>query len=113
MQPQWPPQPAAPIASGVAALMLVSSSGERLAVRMGKTTVGRSPENDLYLDDPQISRQHAEITWDGARCLVTDLNSRNGTFVNGRRLMPNLPELLRPGDRISFGTANVWTVMAG
>lgn len=112
-QPQWPQPPAAPYAPGAMTLALVHLSGQRYTLRMGKTTVGRSPENDLYLDDSQISRHHAEIVWDGARCLITDLNSRNGTFVNGRRLMPHLPELLRPGDRVSFGTASVWTVAVG
>jgi pSer/pThr/pTyr-binding forkhead associated (FHA) protein len=88
-------------------------SGERMALRVGNVRVGRSPENEIHLDDPQISRHHVEITWDGTQCMITDLSSRNGTFVNGRRLMPNMPELLRPGDRVSFGTTSVWTVMAG
>ena len=106
-QPQWPAPPVA------ATLLLVSISGQRLALRPGKITVGRSPENALHVDDAQVSRHHADIVWDGARCTITDMGSRNGTFVNGRRLTPNAPEMLRPGDRVSFGTASMWTVMTG
>ncbi len=112
-QPQWPSPAVAPYAPGAMVLTLASLSGQRYTLRTGKITVGRSPENDLYLDDSQVSRHHAEIVWDGIRCFVTDLNSRNGTFVNGRRLMPNLPQMLHPGDRVSFGTASVWTVTVG
>ena len=92
---------------------LVAASGQRIALRTGKSFVGRAHENEIHLDDPQISRRHAEITWDGVRCAVTDLSSRNGTFVNGKRLTPNWPETLRSGDRVSFGTASVWAVAAG
>ena len=80
---------------------------------MGKSNVGRTPENEVHLDDPQVSRRHAEITWDGVRCTVTDLGSSNGTFVNNRRLTPNWPETIRPGDRVLFGTSSTWTVVAG
>ena len=111
IQPSLRPQPPAP--PPMAAPALVGASGQRITLRMGKSFVGRAPENEIHLDDPQISRRHAEITWDGVRCAVTDLSSRNGTFVNGKRLTPNWPETLRPGDRVSFGTASVWTVAAG
>ena len=92
------------------ALALVGATGQRIVLRPGTSHVGRSSENDIYLDDVQISRRHAEMIWDGARCAVTDLGSSNGTFVNGRRLMPNVPEALRPGDQVSFGTASVWMI---
>jgi pSer/pThr/pTyr-binding forkhead associated (FHA) protein len=93
-----------------AALMLVGAMGQRIVLRPGTSHVGRSPENEIHLDDTQISRRHAAIVWDSTRCSVTDLSSSNGTFINGRRLMPNVPEALRPGDRVSFGTASVWMV---
>jgi len=97
----------------MAALSLVGVTGQRVMLRVGKNTVGRLPGIEILLDDPQVSRRHAEITWDGARCTVMDVGSHNGTFVNGARLIPNVPAPLRPGDRVSFGTASVWTVMAG
>ena len=110
VQPQWPQPAPAPTP---AALVLVGVTGQRIVLRPGASHVGRSPENEIHLDDAQISRRHAAITWDGARCAVTDLGSSNGTFVNGRRLMPNVPEPLRPGDHVSFGTASVWVIAKG
>jgi pSer/pThr/pTyr-binding forkhead associated (FHA) protein len=97
----------------MAALVLVGATGQRITLRMGKSNVGRTPENEVHLDDPQVSRRHAEISWDGVRCTVTDLGSSNGTFVNSRRLMPNLPETIRHGDRVVFGTSSAWVVAAG
>jgi hypothetical protein len=110
IQPGLRPQPPAP---PIAAPVLVGAMGQQVTLRLGKSYVGRSPENQIHLDDPDVSRRHAEIMWDGARCTVTDLSSRNGTFVNGRRLTPNWPETLRPGDRVLFGTTSTWTVAAG
>ena len=50
-------------------------------------TIGRSPSSDIVLDDPLVSRRHAELRLlpDGRRQLV-DVGSFNGTFVNGRRI---------------------------
>ena len=111
--PQWQPPSYAPPFPQQAALSLVGVTGQRTLLRLGKNVVGRLPGVEILLDDPQVSRRHAEITWDGARCTVMDVGSHNGTFVNGARLIPNVPAPLRPGDRVSFGTASVWTVAAG
>jgi len=110
VQPQWPRPAPAPTPTTLA---LVGVMGQRIILRPGASHVGRSPENEIHVDDVQVSRRHAQIVWDGARCSVTDLGSSNGTFVNGRRLMPNVPEPLLPGDRVSFGTASVWAIAKG
>jgi len=111
--PQWQPPSYAAVAPSITALSLVSATGQRFALRTGRNVVGRLPGLEILLDDPQVSRRHAELTWDGTRCTVLDVGSHNGTFVNGRRLMPLVTETLRPGDRVSFGTSSVWTVMVG
>ena len=50
-------------------------------------TLGRSPENDVMLDHPIVSRQHATIEQKGKdNYILTDLNTLNGTFLNGRRI---------------------------
>lgn len=49
-------------------------------------TIGRSRENDVQFNTPQVSSRHAEIKWDGSRWLVEDLQSTNGTFIDGRRI---------------------------
>ena len=66
------------------------------------TTIGRSSMNDLPVADKMLSRQHARILRDGDGGLtVEDLGSRNGTFVNGERLISMRP--LKSGDRITVG----------
>lgn len=53
-------------------------------------TLGRSPENDVILDMPNVSRFHAQITRVGKRYYVTDLHSANGTFVNDKKVVGNV-----------------------
>ena len=59
---------------------------ERHAIKEGVTSIGRSAENDIVIDDAQASRHHARITLDGGKCTITDLGSGNGTFLNGERM---------------------------
>jgi FHA domain/Domain of unknown function (DUF1707) len=65
--------------------------------------LGRSRECDCVLAEPSVSRRHAELRRDGARWLLRDLGSRNGTRVNGARLLDEAE--VGPGDRVSFGDA--------
>ena len=52
----------------------------------------------------EISREHAKISWNGSGYTITDLNSLNGTFLNGSMLRPEEPQPLNPGDRIGIST---------
>ena len=52
----------------------------------GTSAIGRSEESDVFLVDPSVSRNHAEIDVDTRGALVRDLGSTNGTFVNGERV---------------------------
>lgn len=65
--------------------------------------VGRDPENQLIINDGETSWHHAQIVQQGQGHSVIDLGSRNGTFVNGQKLLPNTPRPLRDGDTIRFG----------
>jgi hypothetical protein len=65
--------------------------------------LGRSRDCDCVLAEPSVSRRHAELRRDGARWLLRDLGSRNGTRVNGVRLLDEAE--VGPGDRVSFGDA--------
>ena len=62
--------------------------------------IGRAKENDLFLDNIQISRVHAEIRWDGQQYVISDLNSTNGTYVNGERVRQ---AALTEGARVQIG----------
>jgi hypothetical protein len=65
--------------------------------------IGRSPDTDLRVDSPKISRQHAEIIFEAERYFLVDLNSRNGTFLNGERIVEK-KRLLKDGDEIQLST---------
>ncbi len=65
-------------------------------------SIGRLPDCDVVLASPLISRQHARLYCNPEQVELEDLNSTNGTFVNGRRLTGRLR--LKPADRISFAS---------
>ncbi len=85
-------------------LVLKTDSGSRQLSLFNHTcwTVGRSDDNSLVLPDRWISRNHAMLQGmvNGEFYLI-DLGSRNGTFLNGRRV--SVPVTLHDGDRITFG----------
>jgi hypothetical protein len=69
-------------------------------------TVGRNPQNDVVVQDPSVGRRHLQIVQhDDGHFSVVDLNSTNGTYINGRRIMGEAP--LRPGDAIQIGRARL------
>ena len=63
-------------------------------------TVGRAPRADFIVDAPLVSRLHCRITAGAAELEVVDLESTNGTFVNGERVER---ALLKRGDRLGVG----------
>ena len=67
----------------------------------GTTNVGRSQDNQVVLDDPTVSRNHAWIKAEGEEFLVFDVGSANGTFVNDERV--EAPTHLENGDVVRFG----------
>jgi hypothetical protein len=85
------------------ALLLVD--GKRMVVGPAGATLGRSRECDIVLDDPNVSRQHAEIRPRGGSWVLTDLGSTNGSSLNHRRI--NGPEVIKPGDEIEVGTSTI------
>lgn len=62
--------------------------------------IGRSPDCDVCIPDRRISRRHARVHWDGASFTLHDLDSANGTYLNGQRI--TIPEALRDGDQIEI-----------
>jgi hypothetical protein len=78
--------------------------GRRYALSGPVTVIGRSSACDVPLDDASASRRHAELRRRGGKAVLVDLDSTNGTLVNGRRVR-EAP--LRPGDRITIGTTSI------
>jgi hypothetical protein len=68
-----------------------------------RVTLGRSRDCDCVLDEPSVSRRHAELRREAGRWLLRDLGSRNGTRVNGVRLLDEAE--VGPGDQVSLGDA--------
>ncbi len=85
----------------------------QLPVSPALTNIGRSQDNQIVLDDPGISRHHAQLQWTGSMLMITDLGSNNGTMVNGLRIQPNVPVPLREGDNISIGSFNMVARLSG
>jgi len=81
--------------------------GRRLLVGQEGATLGRSRECDVVIDDPNVSRQHAEVRPDGGGdgWLLVDLGSTNGTILDGRRI--DAAMRLTPGDEIEIGTSTI------
>lgn len=84
-------------------LMQIDSSGSVLKsweVRDVSSVFGRGDDTTLTIDDPEMSRRHFEIKLIGTSHVLTDLNSSNGTWVNGRKVTHSY---LKSGDRIHAG----------
>ena len=90
-----------------------SSGSYRITVRQGPVpgkvfdlikdvlTIGRDMNNDVVVNDAEVSRNHGRLTSQSGGYLIEDLASTNGTFVNGQRLIG--PKLLNPGDVVGLG----------
>ena len=75
-------------------------SGETFPAETSPTTIGRSPECAIFLDDVTVSRKHAVLAKDGDRWQIEDQGSLNGTFVNRERVET---AELQDGDEIQIG----------
>jgi hypothetical protein len=75
-------------------------SGEVIYPIGRRTTIGRTPDNDIQVDAHNVSRHHAVLLSSADHCLVEDLNSTNGVLVNGQRVMR---QVLNEGDIVTIG----------
>jgi DNA-binding SARP family transcriptional activator len=83
-----------------AAAGLLDAEGTRYPLQAPATRIGRLADNDIVLDDADVSRHHAVIIDTGSSFMITDLRSANGVLVQGRRLHPSAA--LADGDHISI-----------
>ncbi|MEW6735320.1 MAG: HD domain-containing phosphohydrolase [Acidobacteriota bacterium] len=88
-----------------ATLRFVDASGANKSVSLYKSvfTIGRLGDNDLQLDDPYVSRHHAEISFDGENYIFRDKQSTSGSFINNTKVTE---KILRNGDKVSLGRRN-------
>ena len=87
--------------SGLPAASVILADGERVVLGPEPMTLGRLPESTVTINDPNASRRHAELRRVGNDVVLVDLNSTNGTRVNGATVRERT---LADGDEIVIGT---------
>ena len=85
-------------------LLLKTSAPKLIDLKADRTLIGREVDNDVQIDRPRISRHHAELLVEGGTIWVRDLNSSNGTFVNGRQVQR---QALQHGDVLRMGDCDI------
>jgi pSer/pThr/pTyr-binding forkhead associated (FHA) protein len=84
--------------------------GRIFELTSNEVNIGRDITNDIVINDAEVSRKHARLTLEGDRYKIEDLNSTNGTYIDGQRLIG--PHVLAVGEVILFGD-NVGMVFDG
>jgi hypothetical protein len=92
----------APAAAGRRALLV--GDDKRTVLSGSRLLIGRSRDCDITVDDPNVSRRHAELRNEDGRWIITDLGSTNGVKVNGHRVEQ---AALEPGDELVVGLARM------
>jgi uncharacterized protein YraI len=99
--------PSNPLPSSSAQLQLVVHAGplagKGFPIVKDTLTFGRGADNDIVLDDTQVSRNHAQLVRQGDEIILEDLGSTNGTLVNGKPITGQ--HMLQPADIISIGAS--------
>lgn len=83
---------------------LIIEGTRSIRLRLAVTRIGRSLDNAVVIDDPRVSRHHAELHVLNDQFVLFDLNSSGGTFINGKRTSQ---AVLYHGDRISLAGVNL------
>src|SRR5256712_14002640 len=86
----------------MARLVLLSEglTGRTYELKVDRTTVGRVEDNTFQIPETSVSSHHAEILLKGSDVVIKDLNSTNGTFINGERVTE---AVLKPGQILRLG----------
>lgn len=82
-------------------ILVHANSEDSFTPKLGETTIGRDTDNDIQLVYESISRHHAKLVNLASVCEIEDLNSSNGTYVQGERISEKC--LLQHGDEIKMG----------
>jgi hypothetical protein len=96
--------PPIPVTGGEARVQQPSGISQMTKLSPGSNPIGRGTNNSICLDDPKVSTRHADLYVSESRYTVTDLNSRNGTFVNGEKITQ---KDVYQGDQIQMGDSTI------
>lgn len=91
---------ALPAGSALLVVRRGPNAGARFLLDAPRTTAGRRPDSDIFLDDVTVSRKHAEFLRREGHFVVRDVGSLNGTYVQRDRIEE---AVLRPGDEVQIG----------
>ena len=86
-------------------------TGKAHELKVEKTTIGRVEDNAFQIQEASVSSHHCEILLRGQTVVVHDLNSTNGTFVNGQQITGEV--ILKPGQIVRFGQVELRLEDAG
>ena len=81
--------------------------GKIFPLQKTEIAIGREAGSDVYINDVEVSRQHARLVSQFGDYNLEDLDSTNGTFVNGQRISAERPLEIRTGDDIMFGAVRM------
>jgi len=83
---------------------ILEINGKRNPIVKARTVIGRGSDADITVDDSGTSRRHVEILWDGSRAQVHDLDSTNGSQLNGE---PVKKAVLEPDSVVTIGRTRI------
>jgi eukaryotic-like serine/threonine-protein kinase len=87
-------------------VLLPDHTVRMIEIDADEMTMGRDPANEIVLDHPRVSRQHARLQYDGQRYWISDLNSRNGTLLGSTRIHPGEPVVWGADQAVQVG--DIW-----
>src|SRR5215472_6640879 len=96
----------------MAKLVILSQglNGRTHELKVEKTTIGRVEDNTFQIGEPSVSSHHCEVLLRGADVIVKDLNSTNGTFINGEKISE---AVLKPGQTLRLGQIELQLLTEG
>jgi Ca-activated chloride channel family protein len=103
-----PPVPvvAAPVRTSIVEGWYLQGPSRIALPNRGTVTVGTEADNTIVISGVEVAAHHAKLTVGAKMLTVRDLGSTGGTFINGKRLEPHVPSLLKVGDRLTMGRLN-------
>lgn len=79
-------------------------TGRSYELKVEKTTIGRVEDNTFQIAEPSVSSHHCEVLLQGNEVKIKDLNSTNGTFINGQQITEGV---LKPGQTLKLGKVEI------
>ncbi|MQA89089.1 MAG: FHA domain-containing protein [Gemmatimonas sp.] len=102
------PAPAQHPDGALATLVPATATGSaEIPIRSSEVTIGQGAHNEVRIDDDTVSTRHARLEYDAGAWKVTDLDSRNGTYLEGVRLAPSTPTPIDSGTVLGIGAVKL------